>query len=163
MQFTQASLPEEIEAARNLFKEYEAWLGLSLCFQNFEQELAHLPGDYAPPRGRLLLVSEHELLAGCIALRPIDLTTCEMKRLFLRPGFRGKGLGRKMIDYLVHEARTVGYERMRLDTIGGRMDRAIALYRSVGFKEIEPYYDSPVGETIFMELDLVADDVSTVT
>lgn len=154
MQVKQATTSEDIEAARALFKEYEAWLGISLCFQNFDQELANLPGSYAPPKGRLFLVYESDQLAGSIALRPIDHTTCEMKRLFLRSDFRGKGLGRKMVESILKEAQTIGYLRIRLDTIPGRMSEAISLYRSFGFKEIEPYYDSPFGDTLFMELDL---------
>ena len=154
MRLKQATLPDEIDTVRELFKEYEAWLGLSLCFQNFAEELADLPGRYAPPEGRLLLVFDDGEVAGCIALRPIDSSICEMKRLFLRPAFRGKRLGRTMIEHIINEARSIGYHRMRLDTIPGRMDQAIALYRSIGFKEIDPYYETPVGETLFMELVL---------
>lgn len=154
MRLKQATLPDEIDTVRELFREYEAWLGLSLCFQNFAEELADLPGRYAPPEGRLLLVFDDGEVAGCIALRPIDSSICEMKRLFLRPAFRGKRLGRTMIEHIINEARSIGYHRMRLDTIPGRMDQAIALYRSIGFKEIDPYYETPVGETLFMELVL---------
>ena len=155
MKIKEATQPGDIEDARTLFREYERWLGLSLCFQNFEQELESLPGKYAPPLGRLLLVYDDEALAGCIALRPIDETTCEMKRLFVRPEFHGKGLGRRMIDRLLHEARQIGYSRMNLDTMPGRMDQAISLYRAFGFEEIEPYYDTPVSETIFMGLTIL--------
>ena len=155
MEIKEAIQPGDIEDARTLFREYERWLGLSLCFQNFEQELESLPGKYAPPLGRLLLVYDDKALAGCIALRPIDETTCEMKRLFLRPEFHGKGFGRKMIDRLLHEARQIGYSRMNLDTMPGRMDQAISLYRAFGFEEIEPYYDTPVSETIFMGLTIL--------
>ncbi len=154
LQLRQAELPQEIENVRKLFREYEASLGLSLCFQSFEQELAELPGKYALPDGRLLLVFHEESLAGCIALRKIDHDICEMKRLFLRSEFRNKGVGRRAVQHLINEARSIGYKRMRLDTIAGRMDEAIALYRALGFKEIKPYYDSPVNETLFMELVL---------
>jgi GNAT superfamily N-acetyltransferase len=145
---------EFVANARQLFKEYEASIGVSLCFQNFEDELATLPGKYSPPWGRLLLAYIDELLVGCIALRKIDEETCEMKRLFLRSSVRGKGLGRRLVDEVISEARSIGYRRMRLDTMPGRMKSAIALYYAVGFREIEPYYDTPVGDTKFMELEL---------
>jgi GNAT superfamily N-acetyltransferase len=154
MKAKQATTSDEIEAARVLFKEYEAWLGISLCFQNFDQELASLPGSYAAPNGRLLLIFEEEKLAGSIALRPIDDATCEMKRLFLRSEFRGKGLGRKVVELILKEARTIGYQRIRLDTLPGRMNDAISLYRSFGFREIDSYYDTPFADTLFMELKL---------
>lgn len=147
---TQATGPE-IEIARSLFQEYAAGLGISLCFQNFDQELANLPGDYAPPSGRLLLVRYGEQLAGCVALRGLDDEVCEMKRLYLRPEFRGKGLGRKTVDAIVAEAKQIGYSRMKLDTLPGRMDDAIALYRLLGFTETEPYYQNPVAGALFME------------
>jgi putative acetyltransferase len=154
MSTVQANSPDQIKEARTLFREYETGLGISLCFQNFEQELANLPGDYKPPDGRLLL-SEHDgLVAGCIALRKLEPGVCEMKRLYVRTAFRGKGLGKFLVKTLIHEAREIGYERMRLDTLPGRMDDAIALYRSMGFKEIEPYYENPAPETLYMELDL---------
>jgi putative acetyltransferase len=155
LRIAQATTPSEIEQARVLFKEYEAGLGISLCFQNFADELANLPGDYAPPQGRLLLAREYDQLLGCIALRPVGPTTCEMKRLFVRPGYRDRGLGRVLVEAIIEEARKIGYTHMRLDTLPGRMDRAIALYRSIGFTEIPPYYDTPVDSTTFMELDLL--------
>ena len=155
LRITQATTLSEIRDARELFKEYEAGLGISLCFQNFDQELANLPGDYAPPRGRLLLAKEFDQLMGCIALRPHGPTTCEMKRLFVRPEYRDRGLGRVLVEAIIEEARKIGYTQMRLDTLPGRMDRAIDLYRSIGFVEIDPYYDTPVDTTTFMELDLL--------
>ena len=154
MKLVQAQKSEDIQNARELFREYEAWIGISLCFQNFENEVASLPGDYQPPNGRLLLAIEAEELAGCIALRKLSLDTCEMKRLFVRPEARGQGLGRKLVEEIIGEARDIGYQRMRLDTLPGRMDTAIALYRSVGFREIPPYYDNPVPGATFMELAL---------
>lgn len=145
---------DHIELVRELFKEYEAWLEIDLCFQNFEKELAELPGEYVPTDGRLLLAIQNGRVAGCIALREIEAGICEMKRLFVRAEFRGKGLGRKLVDAIIREAREIGYERMRLDTLPGKMDEAIALYRSLGFEEIESYYRNPVPGAKFMELDL---------
>ena len=154
MQLIQAQSAEEIESARELFKEYAAWLGFSLCFENFEKELAALPGDYAPPRGRLLLAMENSQVAGCVAVRAIAEGVCEMKRLYVRPAFRGPGLGRTLVDEIIEAARQIGYRLMRLDTIPGRMDRALAMYYSLGFEEIEQYYEgAPAGAT-FLELKL---------
>jgi ribosomal protein S18 acetylase RimI-like enzyme len=155
LRITQATTRSDIEQARELFKEYEASLGISLCFQSFDQELANLPGDYAPPRGRLLLAREYDQLLGCIALRPVGPTRCEMKRLFVRPQHRDRRLGRVLVEAIIEEARKIGYTHMRLDTLPGKMDRAIALYRSIGFLEIPPYYNTPVDSTTFMELDLL--------
>src|SRR5258708_4635399 len=145
---------DDIEHARKLFREYEAWLEIDLCFQNFEKELAQLPGEYAPPDARLLLAVENGKVAGCVALRKIGDGICEIKRLFLRPQFRGKGLGRQLAERIIAEAKQIGYERTRLDTLPPRMNDAIALYRSLGFKEIEAYYNNPVPGAKFMELDL---------
>ena len=156
MRIFQAENDSHISAARELFKEYEANIGVSLCFQNFEQEVKGLPGDYAPPDGRLLLATIDDQLAGCIALRKLAPEVCEMKRLFIRPAFRGTGLGRELANSIIDEARKQGYLRMRLDTMPGRMDKAIALYQSLGFVEIEPYYTNPVADAKFMELTLRA-------
>jgi len=157
-----AEAPDHITAARQLMREYEAALGISLCFQNFDEELRSLPGKYAPPSGRLLLADVDGRIAGVIALRPVELAgVCEMKRLFVRPEFRGLSLGRALVHELIAQARSVGYQCMRLDTMQGKMDRAIALYRMVGFREIPPYYDSPVKETLFLELDLTAKQTAT--
>jgi len=155
LRLTQATTASEIQQARQLFQEYEAGLKISLCFQNFEQELANLPGDYAPPRGRLLLAREFDQVMGCIALRPLGPTTCEMKRLFVRGEYRDRGLGRVLVEAIIEEARKIGYMHMRLDTIADRMERAIALYRSIGFVEIPPYRQNPVDTATFMELDLL--------
>ncbi len=153
-QIIQASSTTHIENVRQLFREYEAWLEIDLCFQGFEKELAELPGKYASPEGRLLLAVQNGRPAGCVALRKIGEGTCEIKRLFLRPEFRGQGLGRRLAEAIIQEARQIGYERMRLDTLPPKMNDAIGLYRSLGFKEIEPYYDNPVPGAKFMELDL---------
>jgi len=150
--FVQAQSPEEIEIARGLFKEYAAALNIDLCFQNFDQEVAGLPGNYAPPSGRLLLAIDGEQVAGCVALRSLGGSDCEMKRLYVRPEFRGKGLGKESVTTLIDAAREIGYRRMLLDTLPGKMDEAIALYRSLGFREIAPYYHNPVPGALFMEL-----------
>jgi len=154
MKIIQAQSAADIEIARELFKEYAAALNISLCFQNFDQEVTGLPGSYAPPAGRLLLAVQGEDVAGCIALRPLADNACEMKRLYVRPQFRGAGLGNKLVAALIDAAREIGYQHMRLDTLPGRMDRAIALYRSIGFQEIPPYYHNPVAGALFMELAL---------
>jgi putative acetyltransferase len=150
----QAESPAQIAQARELFLEYQKALGISLCFQSFDQELASLPGDYAPPSGRLLLGVWDGELAGCVALHGLGAGICEMKRLYLRPAFRARGLGRKMIDGVIREARAIGYQCLRLDTIEPRMKDAVALYRRMGFREIAPYRENPVEGTLYMELDL---------
>lgn len=155
LEISQATTQSDIQEARRLFKEYEASLGISLCFQDFDREVANLPGDYAPPSGRLLLASEFDQIMGCVALRPLGPATCEMKRLFVRPEYRARGLGRILVEAIIEEARAIGYTRMRLDTIVDRMERAVALYRAIGFVEIPPYRDNPVDSATFMELDLL--------
>lgn len=154
MKLVQARTDSQIEQAREIFREYEAWIEVDLCFQSFEKELAGLPGEYAAPHGRLLLAFEEDKLAGCIALRQLNDSVCEMKRLFVRPEFHGKGIGRQLVDAIVREAREIGYQKMRLDTLPPKMNKAIGIYRSIGFVEIEPYYDNPVPGATFMELAL---------
>ncbi len=154
MEIVQAHTSEEIERVRELFEEYVAWLGINLCFQNYDKELAELPGEYAPPNGRLLLAVVDGLIVGCVALRSLDNGVCEMKRLFVRPGYRGQRLGWELVESIVEEAREIGYERMRLDTLPGKMDQAITMYRALGFREIAPYYNNPVVGAVFMELML---------
>jgi GNAT superfamily N-acetyltransferase len=154
MKLVQANSKENVQQARTLFEEYAAWLGLDLCFQNFDNELAELPGKYAPPSGRLLLAFVDDQLAGCVALRKIDEGVCEMKRLFVRKDFRGQGLGRKLTEAIIEEARRIGYQQMRLDTLPSKMQTAVGVYRSLGFKEIGPYYSNPVAGATFMELAL---------
>lgn len=150
----QAESAEQLDQTRELWREYAAWLEVDLCFQSFEQELAELPGRYAPPSGRLLLAVSDERLAGCIALRKIGEGLCEMKRLYVRPGFRGQGIGRLLTTQLIDEARAIGYERMRLDTLPAKMKEASAVYRALGFTEIEAYYHNPIEGAVYMELIL---------
>ena len=150
----QAESPAQIVQARELFLEYAQSLGFSLCFQNFDTELAGLPGDYAPPDGRLLLATYEAQLAGCVALHKLEPKICEMKRLYLRQQFRGKGLGRALADQIIVEARQIGYQRMRLDTVEPVMKDAVAMYRTIGFQEIEPYCKNPMAGALYMELQL---------
>lgn len=154
IEIIQAETPERIEQARGLFREYEAWLGINLCFQNFDAEVAGLPDKYAAPSGRLWLALADGKLAGCIALRKLADDACEMKRLFVRDGFRGQKIGNILIERLIAEARTIGYRKMRLDTFPPKMGKAVELYESHGFREIPPYYDNPYGEALYMEKDL---------
>lgn len=134
--------------------EYATSLNFSLCFQNFDHELAALPGDYAPPDGRLLLGEFKGELAGCVALHRLDRETCEMKRLYLRPKFRGEGIGRALAERIIAEARTIGYKAMRLDTVEPVMKNAVQLYRDLGFREIAPYRSNPIAGALYMELEL---------
>jgi GNAT superfamily N-acetyltransferase len=153
----QAESPAQIAQARELFLEYANSLGFSLCFQHFDKELADLPGDYTPPEGRLLLAEYEGELAGCVALHKLKLQTgedgvCEMKRLYLRPQFRGKGLGRVLAERIIAEARWAEYTSIRLDTVGPVMKDAVAMYRKLGFKEIAPYRPNPNPGTLYLEL-----------
>jgi len=145
----------EIEAARQLIHEYGVSLGIDLSFQNFEAELEKLPGDYAPPRGALLLARQAKNFIGCIGLRPLADGVCEMKRLYVRPQWRGQGIGQRLIEAVLAAACRRGYRAMRLDTLPS-MTAARALYQSLGFRPIAPYYESPIAGTAFFELDLTA-------
>ena len=149
-----AESPADIAQARDLFKEYGASLGFPLCFQNFEEELATLPGKYALPAGRLLLAFVDGALVGCGSLRPFDQQACEMKRVYVRPEYKGQGIGRQLAERLIAEAKLIGYTRMRLDTIPAQMMEASRLYLALGFHEIPPYYNSPQPGTSYMELPL---------
>ena len=139
---------------RILFNEYAESLGFSLCFQSFEVELAQLPWEYAPPAGRLLLARSGAAAAGCVAMHKLENGTCEMKRLYVRPQFRGTGLGRRLAEEIIAQAREIGYVRMRLDTVVSVMGRAVELYRALGFREIAPYRDNPIPSALYMELEL---------
>jgi ribosomal protein S18 acetylase RimI-like enzyme len=151
-----ADSPAQIALARELFLEYARSLNFSLCFQSFDEELTGLPGDYAPPNGRLLLAEYDGQLAGCIALHKLEANISEMKRLYLRPEFRGKGLGRALAEKLISEAQQIGYQRMRLDTVEPAMKEAVGLYRRLGFREIPPYRENPIPGALYMELELDA-------
>ena len=143
----------DLDDIRALFMEYADSLEISLCFQNFEAELAGLPGKYAPPMGRLLLAREGSQSVGCAGLRWLEAGACEMKRLYVRPRWRGRGIGHQLAVMLIDAAHHAGYSRMRLDTLN-TMKPAIALYTSLGFRRIEPYYENPSDRAVFMELGL---------
>ena len=138
----------QIAQARELFLEYAQSLGFSLCFQNFDRELAALPGDYSPPNGRLLLAEHEGQLAGCVALHKLESEVCEMKRLYVRAPFRRRALA----ESIIAEARGIGYRRMRLDTVAPLMSTAVSLYRQLGFQEIAPYRTNPIEGALYMEL-----------
>lgn len=153
IEIVEADSPEQLARIRELFLEYNDSLAFDLKFQNFDAELASLPGKYARPRGRLLLGTAENEVAGCIALRPLDNAVCEMKRLYLRPAFRGRGYGRALAETIIREAKTIGYRSMKLDTVE-EMPEAIGLYGSLGFREIPPYVHNPLRGARFMELIL---------
>jgi len=150
----QADSPERIAIVRELFLEYAQSLGFSLCFQSFDTELAGLPGDFAPPKGRLLLADFGAEAAGCVALHMIDNDIGEMKRLYVRPQFRGKGLGKALAERIIVEALEIGYKKLRLDTVEPVMRTAVAMYRQLGFREIAPYRPNPIEGALYMELQL---------
>ena len=148
-----AASPADLRETRTLFEEYAAALEHDLSFQGFQEELATLPGKYARPDGRLLLASWDDALAGCVALRPLESGTCELKRLYVRPAFRAKRIGRTLAERVIQEAREAGYRKVRLDTLPS-MNSAFTLYRRLGFHPIEPYRENPVAGAVFLELQL---------
>jgi GNAT superfamily N-acetyltransferase len=152
---TDAINPEQIEQVRNLFLEYRAQLPIDYCFQTFDEEIAGLPGEYAAPKGKLLLATVVGQPVGCIALRPFPLDgACEMKRLYVRPGFRGSKLGRELAERLLDEARALGYHTMRLDSYLPLMRSAVELYRRLGFREVAAAPLKATDGLIYMELAL---------
>jgi putative acetyltransferase len=150
----QAESFEHIAQAKALFLEYAESLKFDLCFQNFEQELAGLPGEYAPPRGRLLIAYYNSEAVGCCALHELDGTICEMKRLYVKPMARGLRIGKLLSEKIIAEAKSIGYSKMRLDTIADQMPAAVAMYRAQGFVEIAPYRHNPIEGALYLELDL---------
>jgi ribosomal protein S18 acetylase RimI-like enzyme len=148
-----APAPDIRPAVRGLFRDYVAALGVSLDFQDFDAELAGLPGDYAPPHGRLLLAWQSDEPVGCVAIRPLEPGICEMKRLYLKPSARSSGLGKRLALSICDEARAAGYAHMRLDTLS-TMTSALRLYESLGFRVIAPYYYNPLPGAVYLELDL---------
>jgi putative acetyltransferase len=152
-EIVEARSEADFDAARELFAEYAAGLGIDLAFQGFEEERAGLPGTYAPPAGRLLLAVVDGSPAACVALRDLGRGTCEMKRLYVRPAFRGTGLGRTLAEAVIDAGKAIGYERMRLDTLPS-MNAAVALYAALGFRDVEPYYSNPIPGARFLELRL---------
>lgn len=153
LQIRPAVFPGDLGVVRELFTDYASSLDFDLSFQDFDHELESLPGAYAPPHGRILLAMEGAEPAGCVALRRLAERVCEMKRLYVRAAHRGKAAGRALAEAIIAEARALGYARMRLDTVPS-MTEAIALYRRLGFVEIEPYRVNPIPGALFMELDL---------
>ncbi len=143
----------QLPALRELLLEYQRYLGVDLCFQSYEEEMAQLPGSYVPPDGRLYVALVGHEVAGCIALRRLDAQTAEMKRLYVRPAFHGQGLGRQLAQHIVQDARHIAYQRIVLDTLP-KLDAAIALYQSMGFQEIDRYNDNFLEGVRFMALAL---------
>lgn len=147
-----AVAPADIEHIRRLFRAYATWLNVDLCFQDFENELSTLPGLYAPPRGRLLLAKTGSEVAGCVGLRPLDEAICEMKRLWVEPGFGGHGVGRRLAETIVEAGQQLGYRTMRLDTMPVRLEAAGHIYDTLGFKRIADYYHNPLEGVAMYEL-----------
>ncbi|MCG8408796.1 MAG: GNAT family N-acetyltransferase [Phycisphaerales bacterium] len=153
IELSEAQTDSDLKEIRRLFVEYADGLGIDLCFQNFEQELASLPGCYARPKGFLLLARENDQPAGCVALRPMDHGICEMKRLYVRPAFQGKRIGIALTKSIIEKAKLIGYRQMRLDTLPS-MKAAVTLYESLGFEETEAYYDNPLSGVRYLQLSL---------
>lgn len=157
IRFVTPSTEEEFNALRSLFREYAQSLRIDLCFQDFESELAGLPGAYAPPSGAVLMALVEERLAGCCALRALNgvnyPNACEMKRLYVRPAFRGAGVGHQLAEAILDSARLIGYDCVLLDTLDD-MESARALYRELGFVEIPPYYHNPIEGAHYLKVDL---------
>ncbi len=148
-----ARTQHDMTIAAEMFREYQQWLRVDLCFQNFDAELAGLPGKYVPPGGEILIARKAEAIAGIVALRPlpeISSDTSEMKRLYVRDGWRGQGLGRRLAELVIDFAGKAGYRKMVLDTLP-HLQAAIAMYGTMGFVEIAPYYENPLPGVVYME------------
>ncbi len=154
VQITEAVSADDIGHIRRLFRIYADWLNVDLCFQDFDAELAGLPGNYAPPQGRLLLARVGDKVAGCVGLRPLEDGICEMKRLWVEPGFEGRGIGRRLAEAIVDAGRELGYQAMRLDTMPKRLKAAGHIYETLGFKAIPDYYHNPLDGVVMFELKL---------
>ena len=153
LKIIQAKSEEQLNIIRKLFTEYTNWLGFDLSFQNFEKEFAELPGQYTLPKGRLLLAIYNNKIAGCVGLREFKKGICEMKRMYVKPKYRRKGIGKRLAISVIEEAKKIGYKKMRLDTVPW-MKEAIELYYSLGFKKIKPYRFNPIKGSLFLELIL---------
>jgi putative acetyltransferase len=157
MELILAQSEDDLLAVRALFVEYAESLGFDLCFQGFQEELDGLPGAYAVPDGRLFLAFDRNEAVGCVAIRKLEDGICEMKRLYVRPSHRGQGVGRRLAETAIEEARNMGYEKMRLDSLAS-MKEAVRLYRSLGFRQIPAYRHNPLPGPIFMELMLRSEE-----
>ena len=155
MKIFEATTPEHIDIARALFREYQQFLNVDLCFQGFEEELASLPGKYAPPNGAILLAKVEQDIAGCVAVRELKDGTCEMKRLYVKDKFRGLAIGKQLAKAIVAQAKALQYQKMQLDTLE-RLETAMGIYQKLGFKKTSPYYANPLDEVVYWELDLTA-------
>jgi putative acetyltransferase len=154
MQIVPAHDADHLPTVRALFQEYAAGMGLNFCFQGFTGELATLPGKYMPPEGRLLIAECDSQTAACVALRKLADGVCEMKRLYVRPAFRGRGIGRTLSESVIQAARDHGYRAMKLDTLAS-MKAAVSLYESLGFRRTTQYYDNPLPDVVYFELQLI--------
>ena len=154
LEIIHAKTEQEVQIAKMLFEEYAEWLGMDLEFQNFQEELDNMPGKYARPSGGLIIAKYDGDIVGCAAVRKLEDGVCEMKRLFVRDQFRGKGIGKALAVRIIEDARKIGYKKMRLDTDGQKMFKAMAIYRTLGFKEIEAYYHNSYDGVVYLELEL---------
>ncbi len=154
LEIIHAKTEQEVQIAKMLFEEYAEWLGMDLEFQNFQEELDNMPGKYARPSGGLIIAKYDGDIAGCAAVRKLQDDICEMKRLFVRDQFRGKGIGKALAVRIIEDARKIGYKKMLLDTDGQKMFKAMAMYKSMGFMEIPAYYHNPYDGVVYLELEL---------
>jgi putative acetyltransferase len=155
MNYIEASTAKHFEDAKSIFKEYQKFIGIDLYFQDFQSELKEIPGKYSAPRGAIILAYNKQTCAGCVALRPVSESVCEIKRLFVKPEFQGKSIGRELASRIIMKAIAIGYLKMRLDTLD-TMEPAMHLYRQLGFKEIAPYYHNPIKNARYFEYELQA-------